>query len=237
MKILKKQAFTLAEVLLTLTIVGIIASYTIPALIQNVEVAQNRIAFKQSYSILSSVATKVASNNSYNLVNVFETEDDFLNEFKPHLNYIQECANARTDGCWTHPYYQLNGEVVDSQEMLELCPDGVGNHEYDAVTGLILNNKASILFQYPISSSCDSCNNRGLRDKCGVIHIDVNGAKKPNTLGKDIYAVYLLKDGTIKPYGYNASVPEMSSCIQPGDASWDGASNTGYGCALQYLKQ
>ena len=58
MKILKKQAFTLAEVLLTLTIVGIIASYTIPALIQNVEVAQNRIAFKQSYSILKNGSLK-----------------------------------------------------------------------------------------------------------------------------------------------------------------------------------
>ena len=46
------KAFTLAEILITLTIVGIVASLVIPALMNNVQENQLRVAFKKRFSVL-----------------------------------------------------------------------------------------------------------------------------------------------------------------------------------------
>src|SRR5690349_15587424 len=43
------NGFTLAEVLITLTIIGIIASLTIPALMNNIQDQQFKLAFKKAY--------------------------------------------------------------------------------------------------------------------------------------------------------------------------------------------
>ena len=49
----KKAAFTLAEVLITLGIIGVVAAMTIPTLIANVKGAQNRVQFKKTLSTLN----------------------------------------------------------------------------------------------------------------------------------------------------------------------------------------
>lgn len=48
-----KKAFTIAEVLITLGIIGIVASMTIPQLIKNYQLKVYETAFKKSYSNLS----------------------------------------------------------------------------------------------------------------------------------------------------------------------------------------
>ena len=48
-----KKAFSLAEVLVTLAVIGIIAIATIPTLLQNMEDAQHKTAVKAAYSKLS----------------------------------------------------------------------------------------------------------------------------------------------------------------------------------------
>ncbi len=44
-----KKGFTLAEVLITLGIIGIIAAMTIPTLLQNTDEAQLKTAWKKAY--------------------------------------------------------------------------------------------------------------------------------------------------------------------------------------------
>lgn len=48
-----KLAFTLAEVLITLGIIGVVATITIPTLITNIQDKQFRVKFKESISIIS----------------------------------------------------------------------------------------------------------------------------------------------------------------------------------------
>lgn len=52
----KKRAFTLAEVLITLGIIGVVAAMTIPTLITNVKGARIRTQFKKSISTLNQAA-------------------------------------------------------------------------------------------------------------------------------------------------------------------------------------
>ena len=53
-------AFTLAEVLITLGIIGVVAAMTLPTLINNAQNKQLEVAFKKSYSALSQIAQRVA---------------------------------------------------------------------------------------------------------------------------------------------------------------------------------
>lgn len=57
---------------------------------------------------------------------------------------------------------------------------------------------------------------------CGVIYIDVNGAKEPNTWGKDVYQFWVTKTG-VYPCGSN------------GDAMTCTTSGAGTGCAATVL--
>lgn len=58
----KRAGFTLAEVLITLSIIGIIASFTLPSLNTNTTATRNRVALKKAMSTLSNAAMINAAN-------------------------------------------------------------------------------------------------------------------------------------------------------------------------------
>jgi hypothetical protein len=73
--------------------------------------------------------------------------------------------------------------------------------------GLLLNDGTAIALSHP-SSSCTSTSisltsvyalGPGDKQVCTTMLVDVNGQKKPNQIGKDIYGIAILKDRTI-PY-------------------------------------
>ena len=57
------MAFTLAEVLITLGIIGVIAAITIPNLINNIQERQLKEAWKKEYSVLNQLYQKIANDN------------------------------------------------------------------------------------------------------------------------------------------------------------------------------
>ncbi|MBQ8460037.1 type II secretion system protein [bacterium] len=62
----KKPAFTLAEVLITLGIIGVVAAITIPTLIANTNGAKFRSQFKKSISSLNQAVRMNEAHNDYN---------------------------------------------------------------------------------------------------------------------------------------------------------------------------
>lgn len=59
------QAFTLAEVLITLGIVGIVAAITLPSLIQDYQISANINRLKNTYSILSQAVKASEADNGF----------------------------------------------------------------------------------------------------------------------------------------------------------------------------
>ena len=161
----KRVAFTLAEVLITLGIIGIIAALTLPSLIVNYQKKQTVQQLKTAYSLLSQAVEQSISENGeiddwdYTLNTSAFNETYIL----PYLKIVKKCDGGKcikTDNF--NGYYELTG------------------NKYTRISGsYVLANGMILMADYP---------ERGFL----VYMIDLNGNKKPNIMGKDIFAFYLL---------------------------------------------
>ena len=159
----KKAAFTLAEVLITLGIIGVVAALTMPSLITKHQKNVTVNSLKKFYSALSQAKTlsetvngplanwefKPVGNKQYR-------RDDFDKYFRPYLNIVDECKSA---------------EQCKIAELLQ------GN--FVRAPFYIMNNGTIFMI---------SCSNESETSEHGCYVIaDINGNKGPNVYGKDIF--------------------------------------------------
>ena len=74
---MKKNGFTLAEVLITLSIIGVIATLTLPTLMTNINESQNKVGFKKAINTLSEAGqmNKVVAGFDYSEINSNDTTE------------------------------------------------------------------------------------------------------------------------------------------------------------------
>lgn len=94
---MRKHGFTLAEILITLGIIGVVAALTAPTLVNNAANAQIRPTLTKAVSALEQVNLAIINNNEYN--SLADIPDDNNN------NNIDEYVNALSR--------QISGAVVD----------------------------------------------------------------------------------------------------------------------------
>ena len=216
-----RKGFTLSEVMLVLSVIGVISALTIPGLIQS---TQNRILvaqLKKVYSVLSQALTAVTADNDGDITSVFASDNsstNVLNVFANKMNVLKNCGGGT--GCWTStPYKYLNGDqrATDIHSIFSS-----GNYALAQ-----LSDGASIAL-YSIKNSCTSNGGDGpLKNKvCGTLEVDVNGTKGPNQLGRDAFIFFIAQSG-IYPYG--AFFPALNNCTT--------GSNEGTSCANKILTE
>ena len=202
-----RKGFTLAEVLLVITIIGIVASYTIPDLINNIIDQQHKTALKKTYSVLSQVTIFVSENNGGSLAGLpqmGDTDPSLINYYYPYLSIIKKCTFNNTRGnCW-----HANGVA----SWMNGTPATNANWEYIG-KGVILADGALVEF-YDISTDCTNVGMTG--GVCSYASIDVNGFKGPNIYGKDIFRFFVTKTGFI-PRGAQGDLDSVAGdCIPTG---------------------
>lgn len=171
----QKKGFTLAEVLLTLTIVGIVAALTIPSLMQNIQDQDLKVKWKKAFSNISGVMPRIVADK-ISLKGNFSNSDSMRDLFLPYLNVVKTCNQGANNGnCWPS-----NITFYDN------TPDTPSEN-----SGVILSDGTLLNFIF-LNSNCINSVNDILR--CGSINIDVNGLKGPNKVGKDIYSVHVLEN-------------------------------------------
>ena len=93
-------SFTLAEMLITLTVIGVIASITIPALMKSYQYQVYTASFKRDYSILNQAFMNIKQDEcGGTFVGCFTSPDDIVNKLGNHLKHNQICPLA--DNCFT----------------------------------------------------------------------------------------------------------------------------------------
>lgn len=209
-------AFTLAEVLITLGIIGVVASLTVPILINNINDAQTKSGVKEAYSILSQAMTNAYRENGNTITGLASNHSTFKDIFKPYLSYIKDCSsNAITDGCWITQNYK------DATPWVAV--------ETSQNAGLILKNGMLLYFRLH-SSNCLYTDGNSINWRCGFIEVDINGFKGPNRTGMDTFP-FSLQDGSVKPFGISGDNNNFGSC-----KSTDIGNSSGWGCTYKYLQ-
>ena len=198
-KIKTKSAFTLAEVLITLVIVGVIAAMTIPTLINKTQNQEFVSKLKKAYSTLTQATNMIRAEKgavtSWNITNT----SDVYNAYKKYLVNIKECNSGLADGCFNHGIKTMSNYLV--------------TYSYLDLKGLILNDGTEVQFRFG-SSDCSN-NWDGSEGTCAQIVVDLNGEKGPNILGRDVFK-FTLKDNGLFPTGCDDN---SSNCTRFGSGS------------------
>ena len=187
-----KKGFTLSEVLITLSIVGIVAALTVPGVMKNYQNRMYTAQLKKAYSQVANAT--LAIMNDENTDNFFETSaanetksdenDDKLQNPKEGMGYFltkyfttarRNCSEDGTCASKAKGFYtNVNGIALDGVDKTNYC--------------VLTVSGATICGKYNPSNNCAS------------VLVDVNGVGRPNVAGRDIFAMDIHKDGTLSDY-------------------------------------
>ena len=110
----KKFGFTLAEVLITLGVIGVVAAMTMPTLIKHYQQHETVNRIKQTYSILSNAVRMSETENglletweipnTYFDTNTYTYGKRFFEQYlKPYIKVTKECKKLSNE-CWADEY-------------------------------------------------------------------------------------------------------------------------------------
>jgi type II secretory pathway pseudopilin PulG len=212
------MAFTLAEVLIVIGIIGIVAEMTIPDLVYNSQKQVAATKLRQAYSILTQISNTINIDCSGDMSgcltnpNALEadgtTTQEAINLYKQKLSLSKDCTNG-SRGCFAKGNYAYLDNTVFGDI------DGDPNY---LNTRMILANGVSLCFYW-----------HGLVSPrmYMIIYVDTNNTANPNTFGKDLFLFYYdlnqrrivtcpTNDCTTNSYGMGCS----SKIIQEGTINY-----------------
>ena len=230
-----RPGFTLAEVLITLGIIGVVAAMTMPALINNTRNQELQTQLKTAYSILSQGLSMMSADKGMTItpdyvkgrVTHSDWEEDntasgsLYDEYKTYFQKIYDCGQFNpnekicmprgnapgSSGYYDSVYKNFNGSASANSSNFD---DGQ----------FVLQNGMLVMI-----------NDNGSGDNI-YVSVDVNGKpKRPNRLGQDVFMFQLMNDGKFLPMGAEGTdFPEDTYCTI---SSTD--EKNGLGCTVKAL--
>ncbi len=161
----RHNGFTLAEVLVTLGIIGVVSAMTIPTLMQN---HQRKVYVTQLHKVYNELSQAIesytASKNAVNLKEARVIDENGVKNFvSSQFKTVQICEDKATP-CFASSYATISGTQLNTD---------------------VFNPSSKEGYCFTAASGYSMClaNNGGLIQT----YIDVNGAAGPNIAGRDFY--------------------------------------------------
>ena len=168
---MKKFGFTLAEVLITLGIIGVVAAMTIPSLMTTFQKRETVSKLKSTYSIISQ-AIKLSENDNGEL----ETWDYTLDNEQWVSTYLKNYMKMSSIQSWRYGMWQ-NWKLLDGSVL------NWGSSMYSSPRYVLANG---VLISFYVNSYSGA----GNFIKQGVwIIADINGNSGPNRMGRDLFVM------------------------------------------------
>lgn len=213
----RRFAFTMAEFLITLAIIGVVAALTLPTIINKYQEKVTVVKLKKVYNTL---------NNAYHLAQIengdfarlqfvsteYEKNHElFFNLLKPYLNVSKICGKEQ--GC-------LAGGYVKSL-------DGTNYYKYDESSEykVVLQDGVVLVFYAALMEN---------GDWVGNVKVDINGKNGPYVLGRDFFC-FNIEGNDFVPSGG----PEDSNDPYPFEEHCNMSKpsrNNGWGCTAWIIK-
>ena len=143
----KKAAFTLAEVLITLGIIGVVAAITMPMLITNIN---ERINSERQANIAQKITQAMEQMRAHGLLNQsYASTDAFVDELQKYLKISKRCSASNIADCW--PTTKVTGNDNETYIVSETTTRDklhMGENNGNNNVGLVLADGASLILTY-----------------------------------------------------------------------------------------
>ena len=177
----KKKAFTLAEVLVTMGIIGVVAAMTVPNLVKNYQNQALVTALHKFYTEFSQAIQlymsdqKVETLTETDLYNNNANLQAFINNY---FKIVSRCGNSYTSNggakCFSSDqYYSINSD--NGRSLSSLTCNGLA---------------------FTLASGAAVCAETSAAVPL-YFEVDVNGAQAPNTFGRDFFAIWVNNNGEL----------------------------------------
>ena len=176
------KAFTLAEVLITLGIIGVVASLTMPSVISNQNEKKTVTRVKKAYSTLQQAYLRAEQDfgtpDGWEATGMYNSTSHILTarKFIPYLNVVKDCTG------------------LNMTEVVKSCTkDYADTASYASIK--IADGTTVIFRRWNAQCNWRYGSTPALQSVCGTVIVDINATNKPNISGKDIFTFYLTKQG------------------------------------------
>ena len=185
---MKKFGFTLAEILITMGIIGVVAALAAPSLVTSSNNAKIGPQLQKAVSTFETAAEMLLHDEDASGLMGVVGESQNIELGKALSKYMKLDANHLAMNKTIY-YYYYNGDGPT----FELPTHGTPFRADDGIMYIFdIWRKQTPKSIYP-----NTPNNQYI----GAVHIDINGESAPNKLGKDVFAFALYNDGTLRPWG------------------------------------
>ncbi len=186
----KRFAFTLAEIMVSVGIIGVIAALTVPTLVDDYQKKTQAVQFRK---VVNDIATAVdlhmteEGKNSFDATSAYKDLSKLFEDAnKKQLKIIKTCA-ANSTGCFaSEKYLSISGTAATE---LFKCT----NKSY------VLANSAAVCM-----TGGQTTNGTDVTKADVTVVVDINGKESPNIAGRDLF-MFSLDSKTGEPTASGAS--------------------------------
>ena len=192
--------FTLAEVLITLVIIGVIAAITVPVMYAKHQKHQLAIRAKQTYSILQNGFKQALAKDGVDILSDTALVQSIAGDVITNGSGEQEFRKE----------FQKVFKVMAGKEKVDLNDDSVMNIKYKTLNGkatfspilnwaefnqifYLANGSIAYIYLFKVPQGCNVSNEAikqaggHLYQPIGYVMFDTNGVKGPNQWGRDLF--------------------------------------------------
>ena len=227
------RAFTLAEILITLGVIGVVAAVTMPTLVTNI---QERVRKEQVRTVKYKLTKATDKMKSLGKIDIDGDDSNvtlnFVNELKKHMSIAKVCENGSLAQCW--PSAEINAysgmganattatyNPANLKKGTDLMALAIGTRDTETV-GIITGDGVPMLLVYsPVCSGFDEAktytwaveNGKPVTNattNCVSAIFDINGAKGPNKIGQDVRTLNSVFGSINLQTSYSAA--DLESC-------------------------
>lgn len=196
---MKPKCFTMAEVLITLGIIGIIAAMTLPSVIEGYKKKETIAKLQKAYSILNQAFRRSQIDNSdyqYWAKGKDIGIENFYNQYwYPYFQITTVCKTHEACGYTSRqPWSYINGNKA-------------GTVFSDSTLRIPFITADGILYSISIATGAENNNTKYF----SIIYVDINGAKSPNKIGIDVFLFVPIENNIIMPHGHDRSSDNVNN--------------------------
>lgn len=212
---MNKNGFTLAEVLITLGIIGVVAAMTLPALINQTHGKELETGLKKAYSVLQTAYNQMTYDEGQIVNNTNYPSGSFIPKFKKYFKISKDCQ-----------YESCEKNFVDETGTTRVSKNYKTYNNKKMRNSLL--DDGQVFFSDGMFIMIENMSGGNIL----LITIDVNGYnKKPNRWGHDLFTFQVLDNGKLLPMGAKGTTYDSSSQCTATNSS----TINGIGCTYKAL--